>query len=693
MIVIFKKLIILVLLALGVYGIYTYSTTSVGVNVSGKLDITESGIYDVSDKEYVNVDIAKPDGTLNLSSNGTYDVVDYAEVNIQVKEENIIDVEELPTASININCYYRYNNNLYCYMDNQFKKVLFEEDLKQDFIKEVDVLPEVGYKGTAIPTSGNLETMYFNGNMSTEETDKILSQLDYIPTVDGDMYVIANCVDENNETLKLFVVIKVSTELGDMYIIGDFYSYTFAYLNEIGAMMFGIESGWILDKEIEFDGNILPTCPSAYNLNSNLSSEFNAGEDGEQLIVSVGLQNEIISSIVSSTPFEKFGEIDETILYKTDVWTNNGTPITSFVNDAYINLEIDNDYAYELLSSITVPPILSDRGLIILNPFSILACYYGGSNGLTEDAYILTIALNENGDSIYYSTHTFKVSETLSYIKGWHVGETNDVFNLERIKFYISKDVELDFGLEYLNVTSKFISSTSFKKSKLFYFENEFKELLTKEDLPVEVIEESIPDYISVHLYTSGTFNYDMGKLLMENPTIGVHQIMDGASGNIHDNTYYTLQSKSSGSLIYKSNRYLNDNHVYYLEIIYNSSDDIYTYKRYEDIENVSSTLVIAADSWISVDGGCFYYEYVFNLTSGVNHPQYTKSFNVDYYLNNVVDNLYNLDYFNIAIGSKEYINYTSTTGYYDQIKIVFIAKEKPSNDLDLKLEINFNNV
>ena len=126
------------------------------------------------------------------------------------------------------------------------------------------------WKGTVVPNSGYVEKVYFNTNLSIEEVVDLLEKLTFTDSV---YFAISS------DTCLLSLQFVEGT-----FAIVDMRSSTFIFLSsDVG---FGFV-GWNSD----FNGLI--------EINSNVSSSFVA----EDTTFDVGNQNDLISSLVSSTPF------------------------------------------------------------------------------------------------------------------------------------------------------------------------------------------------------------------------------------------------------------------------------------------------------------------------------------------------------------------------------------------------------
>lgn len=128
------------------------------------------------------------------------------------------------------------------------------------------------WQGTAVPNTGYVEKVYFNTNLSVEEVNSLLGQISYNEEY-GNMEAIL--VSSNNE----IAIMKVSD---NEYIIAEMlngiyiFNTSVAYEGETGFI------GW----DSNFNGIL--------EINAEVSSQANAP---------VGTQNNLLSSLFSTTPF------------------------------------------------------------------------------------------------------------------------------------------------------------------------------------------------------------------------------------------------------------------------------------------------------------------------------------------------------------------------------------------------------
>lgn len=126
------------------------------------------------------------------------------------------------------------------------------------------------WQGTAVPNSGYVEKVYLNTNLSVDEVVSLLSKLNYINFVNFIIY-------SDNITLAVMV-------LDGIYVISDYfteYIYFISSNTEVGFV------GWNPD----FNGTIV--------INDEVSSPYSANG----YTFEVGLQNNLLTSLFSTTPF------------------------------------------------------------------------------------------------------------------------------------------------------------------------------------------------------------------------------------------------------------------------------------------------------------------------------------------------------------------------------------------------------
>lgn len=144
---------------------------------------------------------------------------------------------------------------------------------------DVTITSKGGWQGTTVPNSGYVENVYLNTNLSVDEVVSLLSQLTYN---EGDM-LLYGLLQTNEDTPLMLSIIKQE----DVYLIMNFtdgFVYFHNSTNEEQNTEAGFSAGW----NPNFDGIIL------------VDSEVLSGDDTENYI---GSQNELISSLFSTTPF------------------------------------------------------------------------------------------------------------------------------------------------------------------------------------------------------------------------------------------------------------------------------------------------------------------------------------------------------------------------------------------------------
>lgn len=255
------------------------------------------------------------------------------------KKGNVISQVDFPTEKIITNAYYDYASQelvlefenapvvripIKTDLDNYFTKeeVYSKEQIDkklEDFdstnysvlVGQETVASEGGWQGTPVPNSGYVEKIYFNTNLSVDEVVAIIKKanLDYNSDFGFNMYpVLTDGISE--------MVLIVPTDNG------------YKFGNEVvGGVYFNSDTGgW---KE-NFNGEI--------QINGNLMTEAQG--------MTLGTQNDLLSSLFSITPFTKSSGGEKTTLYQmnADGTLNKDKPIKILTADDV--LEIVNN-AYE----------------------------------------------------------------------------------------------------------------------------------------------------------------------------------------------------------------------------------------------------------------------------------------------------------------------------------------------------------
>lgn len=170
---------------------------------------------------------------------------------------------------------------------------------------EINFNTRKGWQGTTIPTSSNfVSTIYFNTSLSVEETNEILKSI----TLDENMYYILSCT-YSNRTIGL-------KKINDVYILyqGDYNGTSeidiyYSENNDLG------DAGWQCEQ-IAINSEIFPSI----DLTTGIS-------------IKVGQQNEVLSSVISLTPF-KYNE--NNIIDMKSYIENKKIPLKIKVEDAYL---------------------------------------------------------------------------------------------------------------------------------------------------------------------------------------------------------------------------------------------------------------------------------------------------------------------------------------------------------------------
>lgn len=337
---------ILVLLALGVYGITVFANGSTtGINVSGKLDITENGIYDISDKEYVDVNIKKPEGTLLLTTNGLYDIENYKFVDLNVNTEVIVDVDELP------------------YFD----------------------------KGV-VPNSGYVDKVYFNTDLSYEILLEYFTKLSYIETPFTSAPLCILLVNED-----LTKCIAISQEF-----TGYHFSLVLTNLVTNENNFIGHYGGEILGGDYSFF-NLPEESGSALGPDNYISIESNVLSEYSGL--SIGNQNEIISDLFYVEREDV--DFDTSVIYRCNNkyyifnnynWVEIYTSLDEFTDSYLFNLGYFDSIIENSINVVEFNKLWSSEDPYLLVSMNDKQCYFGLEKKYTSI---------DNGDDVDYLIFNF----------------------------------------------------------------------------------------------------------------------------------------------------------------------------------------------------------------------------------------------------------------------------------------------
>ena len=183
-----------------------------------------------------------------------------------------------------------------------------------------------GWQGTTVPNNAYVENVYFNTNLSVEEVVNIVNKADLTYSTHPygfEMSLILVNSDTDNENMTVSLSFA---KIGNFIALFDFITMNIYFHNvtdETIKAQFGIsyEAGW----NPEFNGII--------KVNSQVYSTYT--EDG--VVREVGLQNDKLSSLFSTTSFEAKGTPLPPSGYLENVYFNVNGPSPD-VCDGFISV-------------------------------------------------------------------------------------------------------------------------------------------------------------------------------------------------------------------------------------------------------------------------------------------------------------------------------------------------------------------
>lgn len=180
--------------------------------------------------------------------------------------------------------------------------------------KEISIEGNEEWVGTAVPNSGTIENVYFNTQLSINEVVSLVeeSNLTYLPS-NGMWYI--PLVTENNG---LFILVYTEGTVR----ITDFST----------NIVYFTSSKTIGDETYEFEG-WKPDFNGEIEINAEAQTDSNLGQEN-------GLENDKLSSLISTTPFEKKKEIFTKVEQGLFHINRDGTP--NFEKPVYLKYDISS---------------------------------------------------------------------------------------------------------------------------------------------------------------------------------------------------------------------------------------------------------------------------------------------------------------------------------------------------------------
>ena len=413
-------------------------------------------------------------------------------------------------------------------------------------IIDLEELPKAGWKGTAIPNTGTIRKLCFNNNLSIEEVESIISKLklgeefgQYIPTADS---------DGNNAIM----IVTLGTVIGIEGIINGEDILIFSNSEEAGMGFVGFN-------------------PEITNFNFDVNYETVSEFEG----IEVGNKNYLLSSFISTTPFEYVKpNVDPNSFYRTpdnsihqlatkDVISYTGTTVnnTGTVSTVYFNDKLSLFETTKLLMKLDYvdTPFLS-------NPIAPLLFSSSGSPVIfavqTYDGYEINVSTNIangvferifidyefGGDMPGWYMNSYNVnSSVISNYQGIPVGVQNELLSslfsitpfessVEKVKKF--KEINKP-NVVYINAMSETGTLTD-------------KEVeLLKGDNTIIIAEMAVPGLATIEVIFKKAMYYDvpdMGLLLYANVSGGIFGEFDLSSVLI-DLSNNTWQQAASGTI------------------------------------------------------------------------------------------------------------------------------------------------
>ena len=253
--------------------------------------------------------------------------------------------------------------DLTSYMDEQKMPIKVNVNIEIPESEGSVVVEEAS--ATAMPNEGHVDKIYFNTNLTPEEVDKIITDANldwYVSAGQGEIYAI--CLTDTGEGLMIMKV-SISDEIKYVIASSTYMAYASVGSRELGLVGF---DGWYFKEgagipqngEVALTGNLLATDPEDPNTR-------------------IGLQNETLKMLISSTPFSGGGKqpVPNSGYVENIKFNTNLTPeeVDKIITDANLTFDefqgMPSYFVYVSFDS-TYSQSREGVGLIIANPSSLM---------------------------------------------------------------------------------------------------------------------------------------------------------------------------------------------------------------------------------------------------------------------------------------------------------------------------------
>lgn len=249
-----------------------------------------------------------PVGIIDITENGSHDVTNYAVANVNVP---IPEGYIMPSGALEVNENGTHNVKEY---ESVNVNVASSGGTANGLPLEVDSLPS---SGTAVPNSGYVEKVYLNTSLSVDEVINSLSQITY-PS--GDIY---------------YALANSDNSLGIL----------FGYME--GTYMIGIQRG--TSQEYAFISGDVGLGFVGWNADFNGLVEINSEVKNQISNVTIGDQNDKLTSLFSTTPFGGSAGVEGAI-YKVGSETT-AVPNSGYIEKVYFNTNLSVDEVVSIIES------------------------------------------------------------------------------------------------------------------------------------------------------------------------------------------------------------------------------------------------------------------------------------------------------------------------------------------------------